>query len=174
MPKPKELTYGDVRALIDAEKLGWQPRVDVPDYVRLPRFSLGASAEGLTPTKKVPGFKLDTLGVSSNPFLAVRRAERGLVTADAVREVHSPTLLRRLGLDDAVEKGVSPLPPNAGTPPVRSTGETGGVRTGLPVRETRTRAMPAGPFPEPHWLKPWCVSNTPRGPACPKEMCIAE
>ena len=38
------LTYGDLRALIDAEKLGWQPRADLPDYVRLPLHSLGASS----------------------------------------------------------------------------------------------------------------------------------
>src|SRR5437899_1240778 len=99
---PLDLTYGDLRRLIESEKLGWQPRADLPDYVRLPRYALGASEEGLIPTAAAPALELSSLGVSANPFLAVRRAERGLVSADAVRKVFPPQLLTRLGLDEAL------------------------------------------------------------------------
>ncbi len=111
------LTYGDLRALIDAEKLGWQPRADLPDYVRLPLYSLGASSDGLIPEAQTPKLDLNALGVSSNPFLAVRRAERGLIPAEAVREAFPAWQLRRLGLEDAVEDKAVPLPPDGGVPP---------------------------------------------------------
>src|SRR4030065_2626760 len=110
------LTDGDRRALIDAEKLGWQPRADLPDHVRLPLHSLGASSDGLIPEAQAPKFDLNTLGVSSNPFLAVRRAERGLIPVKAVREAFPSGQLRRLGLEDAIEGKAAPLPPDGGVP----------------------------------------------------------
>lgn len=111
------LTYGDLRKLIEAEKLGWQPSPHLPDYVRLPTYPIGASEEGLVPTAKAPKLDLATLGVSGNPFLAVRRAERGLVSVAAVQEAYSTRELRRLGLGDAIEKAAGSVPPDGGTPP---------------------------------------------------------
>ncbi len=104
------LTYGDLRRLIAAEKLGWQPRADRPDYVRLPLYSLGASDEGLVPTAKAPKFDLRSLGVSGNPFLAVRRAERGLISAEAVRDVYRPGCYVDSGLRRNRSKGGSLTP----------------------------------------------------------------
>lgn len=127
---PLEMTYGDVRKLIESEQLGWQPRADIPDYARLPNYALGGSIEGLVPTSEAPSFDLQTLGVGTNPFLAVRRVERGLVHLDAVREFFSPILLRQLGLDDHISAVAEPVtdaaygdeiglavPPDAGAPP---------------------------------------------------------
>lgn len=111
------LTYGQLRALIEAEKLGWQPRADLPDYVRLPLYSLGASSEGLIPESQAPQFDLKRLEVGSNPFLAIRRAERGLISLDAIREAFPSQQLRRLGLEDAIEWKIIPLPPDGGAPP---------------------------------------------------------
>ena len=112
-----DMTYGEVRALIETERLGWQPRPDIPDYVRLPSFSLGASSDGLVPEAQTPRFDLSTLGVKGNPFLAVRRAERGLISIEAVRQTFPARQLRRLGLDDAVERAETPVPPDGGIPP---------------------------------------------------------
>ena len=124
------MTYGDVRKLIEAEQLGWQPRADMPDYVRLPGYALGGSDEGLIPTADAPALDLRTLGVGTNPVLAVRRVERGLVSADALRESFSSQLLSQLGLDDRIEAVAGPVtdaayggettsaaPPEAGAPP---------------------------------------------------------
>lgn len=111
------LSYGDIRALIAAEKLGWQPRADIPDYVRLPLHALGASSDGLVPEAKAPKLDWSTLGVSSNPYLSVHRAERGLIKPEALHEAFSSEQLRRLGLADAIVKKPVPLPPDGGVPP---------------------------------------------------------
>ena len=68
---PLELTYGELRALIEAEKLGWQPRADIADYVRIPRYALGATTEGLIPSAQAPVLNLRTLGAGGNPYLAL-------------------------------------------------------------------------------------------------------
>ncbi len=111
------LTYGDLRKLIDKEKLGWHPPADRPDYVRVPLYSLGASEVGLVPTVEAPKFDLKTLGVSGNPQLAIRRAERGLISVNALKEVYPTNILRRLGLDEAIERNTIALPPDGGAPP---------------------------------------------------------
>lgn len=125
---PLELTFGDIRRLIESEKLGWQPRADIPNHVFLPRFALGASPEGLVPTEQARAFDFKKLGVSGNPFLAVRRVELGITSADEVRKVFPARQLTSLGLDEALKAAStgltaealgdeSPLPPDAGTPP---------------------------------------------------------
>jgi len=125
---PLNLTYGDVRKLIEAEKLGWQPRPEIADHVRLPKYSMGASLEGLVPTEAAPEVDFLSLGVGTNPHLAVRRAERGLIGAESIRQVFPERLLRQLGLDDVHaaprsevgEQAYGPetaTPPDAGTPP---------------------------------------------------------
>lgn len=125
---PLDMTYGELRALLSAEKLGWQTRPDVPDYVRLPRYSLGASSEGLLPTAQVHALDTKQIGVGANPYLAIRRAERGFVKTDEVRQVFSSQLLSRLGLASATADisnkvssaaygSAAPEPPEAGVPP---------------------------------------------------------
>lgn len=125
---PLELTFGDLRRLIEKEKLGWQPPVDIPDHVRLPRYSLGASPEGLIPAEQAPAFNFRNLGVSGNPFLAVRRVELGIVSAEEVKEVFPSRLLINQGLKESLNAAArrvtaaalgdeSPIAPDAGTPP---------------------------------------------------------
>ena len=125
---PLDRTFGDIRALIAKEKLGWQPRPDIPDYVRLPNYSLGATTEGLIPTEQTQPQSFQALEVGGNPFVAVRRAERGLVSAEAVQRTFSSQLLSQLGLDKALTAGSARLagraygdapaaPPEAGAPP---------------------------------------------------------
>jgi Papain family cysteine protease len=109
------LTYGDLRKLIIKENLGWQPRADRPDYVRLPRYSLGGSTTGLVPTANAPKLDLKKLGVSGNPRLAIRRAERGLTSIAALKQVYSTPILRRFGLDEAIERNTITLPPDGGS-----------------------------------------------------------
>jgi len=78
----------------------------------------------------VPAIDPKSLGVGGSPFLAVRRAQRGLVSADAARHSFSSPLLTQLGLDAALGavagpvtdaayggKIVSAAAPDAGTPP---------------------------------------------------------
>lgn len=111
------LSYGDLRKLIEKENLRWQPPADKPDYVRLPLYATGGSETGLVATAQAPRLDLRNLGVSSNPHLAIRRAERGLISVDALKQVYATPLLRRLGLDEATElKSVAP-PPDGGLPP---------------------------------------------------------
>jgi hypothetical protein len=126
---PLTMTYGELRKLIEIEQLGWQPQPEIPDYVRLPSYALGASTKGLIPTASAPALELHTLGVGTNPFLAARRVERGLVSADAVRGVFTPQMLRQLNLEDVIDAtsqrvrgeaygGAAPAPPpEAGAPP---------------------------------------------------------
>jgi hypothetical protein len=106
---PLTMTDGDVRKLIEAEHLGWQRRADMPDYVRLRNYALGGTTEGLIPTSDAPALDLRTLGVGTNPFLAVQRVERGLVSVDAVRESFSSQLLSQLGLDDRMKAVAGPV-----------------------------------------------------------------
>lgn len=176
---PLTMTYGDVRQLIEAEQLGWQPRADMPDYVRLPDYALGASTEGLVPTADAPALDLRTLGVGTNPFLAVRRFERGIVSVDAVLESFSSRLLRQLDLDDRLDAVAGPFtdaayggetasaaPPEGGHHPTRSTGETGGARTGSLARGTRTPVTHVGLSPAPLWWSRWFALSMPCGLAC--------
>src|SRR5256885_6726539 len=116
---PLDLTFGELRKLIEAEGLGWVPSADRPDSAFLPKYSLGASEQGRTPTAQVPPFDQKGLGPGSNPFVAVRRVERKLVTADEVGNAFSAPFLKRLGLDEALETaaGRDAAMPEGGTPP---------------------------------------------------------
>lgn len=110
-------TYGELRAFIEAEGLGWQPRSDVPDYVRLPMYAIGATTEGLVEEARVPPFDFNTLGAGESPFLAVRRAQRRLVRTEDVHTVFPRSQLRRLGLEDDETEDAAVAPPEGGTPP---------------------------------------------------------
>ena len=68
---PLDMTYGELRALLSAEKLGWQTHPEMPDYVRLPHYSLGASSEGLLPTAQVQALDTKKMGVGANPYVAI-------------------------------------------------------------------------------------------------------
>ena len=125
---PLDLTYGQLRELIDAENLGWQPAADIPDHVRLPNYALGGDPEGLIPTQDVRAVDFHALGPGTNPFLAVRRAERRLLPPEEIGDRFNPALLRRLGLESdlqALSGGVTDealgeaadLPGDAGVPP---------------------------------------------------------
>ena len=115
---PLELTFGNLRKLIEEEKLGWQPRPDIADDVFLPRYTLGGSKEGLIPTEDAPPFDLKTLGVGNNPYLALRRAELKLVSTNEVRDAFTTPFLARLGFDDVLDKpGLGGAVPNGGMPP---------------------------------------------------------
>lgn len=111
------MTFGELRRLIAKEQLGWQPPAQFADDVPLPMYSIGASEEGLRPADARGTFDLRELGVSSNVFLAARRAEVGLVTRDAVRQRFSPRMLRRVGLEGLDVDVVQPEPGDAGAPP---------------------------------------------------------
>ena len=143
------MTFGELRRLIAKEQLGWQPPTQFADDVPLPMYSIGASEEGLRPADARGTFDLRELGVSSNVFLAARRAEVGLVTRDAVRQRFSPRMLRRVGLEGLDVDVVQPEPGDAGAPPAALDWRNRWGATGSPRSATRTRATPAGRSPAP-------------------------
>src|SRR5215467_2141097 len=102
------LTYGQLRLLLAEQQLGWMTRTDAAADEPLPQPALGADPEGLVPTDAVEPVAFERLGVSPNPFLALRRLERGIVTPDDVRRVHPMATLQRLGLDDALRIAQQP------------------------------------------------------------------
>jgi Papain family cysteine protease len=108
-------TYGELRTLIENEQLGWQARRDVPDDAPLPDVGLGADPTGLVPADSSPPVDFAALGPGTNPYLALDRAARGLVTVEELSATFSPRLLRRLGLDDVLESAAA-APPEAGAP----------------------------------------------------------
>ncbi|MBL8329093.1 MAG: hypothetical protein JNJ71_09600 [Rubrivivax sp.] len=117
---PLNMTYGDVRRLIAAETLGWQPRASIGDAVRLPAYPVGASEDGLTPDARTPQQDFRSLGVSLNPQLSLRRLQRGYAPADEVLRVHTPQVLQRMGLDPARavrQTAADAIPPEGGAPP---------------------------------------------------------
>jgi Papain family cysteine protease len=108
-------TFGELTAALEDPALAWQADLRRPDGEEVPEFSLGASAEGLLRAEQVEALDLGgILDPGTNPFLAVRRVERQLVTPEAVRERISPRVLRRVGLDDALEDVEAGAAPPAG------------------------------------------------------------
>src|SRR2546422_801017 len=108
-------TFGELTAALEDPALAWQADRRRPEGEELPQLSLGASDEGLPRAEQVDALDLhEIIDAGTNPFLAVRRVERQLVTAGAVRERISPRVLRRIGLDDALEDLEVGPPPAAG------------------------------------------------------------
>ncbi len=106
------MTFGELRRLLRDTDRRWQTREDVSDDQPLPRYPLGATQEGLVPAERPPRFPWRRLGPGTNPRLAVRRIQRGMVEPDEVRAAFSDDLLTELGLDADVV-----APPAAGAPP---------------------------------------------------------
>jgi len=107
-------TFGELTVALEDPAVAWQTDLRRPADQELPQRSFGASAEGLPRPEQIEALDLgEVLDPGTNPFLAVRRVERQLVTAGAVRERISPRVLRRIGLDDALED-LEAAPPPAG------------------------------------------------------------
>ena len=109
-------TYGELRALIEREQLGWVTPSGVADDAELPRPSLGADRDALVPADTSSRVDFNALGPGSNPYLAAHRLRRGLITAEAVRHAFPGQLRNRLGFEEELDSGVS-APPDAGAPP---------------------------------------------------------
>jgi hypothetical protein len=99
--------------MIEEQQLGWLPHPDQPDKKKVQQFGIGADPEGLIPTTEVAPLNLAELGMSPNPHLALRQAERGLVAPTQLRTTFSASVLRRIGFDDASLQGEQ-APPDAG------------------------------------------------------------
>jgi len=109
----KSLTFGQLRAAIAKEGLSWQVAPGARSNQRIPRMTLGGDPEGLPLADKAP--KIDfrkIVDVGTNPFLAVRRLERGFVTADKVQGVFPRAILLRAGLAEVTE---AEPPPEGGS-----------------------------------------------------------
>lgn len=111
------LTYGEVRRLLEAEKLGWATEVEVPDERPLPQPSLGGSKEGMIETEQGEPFEFESLGVSPNPHLALRRIERGWLSEEEATAAFPRATLLRGGLAEMPSAAGEPAPPEGGTPP---------------------------------------------------------
>ena len=109
-----EFTFGRLRSMIAEQQLGWLPPHDRADDEVVEQYGLGADPDSVVPTEEVDEFEVASLGISPNPFLAIRQAERGIVSRYELTDLFSERLLRRLGLDEAVEAGETP--PDAGVP----------------------------------------------------------
>jgi Papain family cysteine protease len=108
-------TFSELTSALEDPALTWQTDLSKPADEEVPQFGLGASPEGLPRAAEVGALDLgEIVDAGTNPFLAVRRVERQLVTVDAVRERVSPRVLRRLGLDDVLEDLEAAPPPAAG------------------------------------------------------------
>jgi hypothetical protein len=74
-----------LKTLIAAEELGWAPPSHRADDEPLPRFALGADPKGLALSEATPAIQFrDVIGPGSNPALALRRIDYGLVKPEEV------------------------------------------------------------------------------------------
>lgn len=148
------LTYGQVRELIAKEDLGWQPPSETPDYVRLPLYPVGGSEEGLIAAEGQPRLRFDDLGLGTNPHVAVRRAERGLVPVEELRRAYPDTALRRLGLDRIdIPDLRRPLPDGVGADP-----------TGTGQEEPGDAGTPAALDWRNRWGRNWITTVRDQNP----------
>lgn len=111
-PSPTPLTFGQLRAAVAEQQLGWQPPSGRADDELVPQPGLGATTDGLVATEEVPALRLQEMPLSQNPFLALRQVERGLAPTDQLTDRFPVALLRRLGMEE-----LSEVPPDAGAPP---------------------------------------------------------
>lgn len=109
------VTFGELRARIARDALTWSPPADRPDHEIVPVYGLGGDPKGLPEAHTIE--KIDfhqALDVGTNPFLAVRRLERGFVTREAVEQHFQTPLLLRHGLGDLQLSETGTTPPAAG------------------------------------------------------------
>lgn len=105
------LTLGELRRAIEDEDLGWQVRLTGDDDQEIEAAGLGGDPSGLPLAAETEPLDLSgLLDVGSNPFLAVRRVERGLLDPAALEERFPRTTLLRFGLGDVL----AGEPPQAG------------------------------------------------------------
>lgn len=107
-----EFTFGRLRSMVADQQLGWLPPHDRADDEVVKRHGHGADPDSVVATEDVAELDLATLGISPNPYLAIRQTERGIVSRYELTERFSERLLRRIGLEDA---GDTP-PDDAGAP----------------------------------------------------------
>ncbi|HNA28201.1 MAG TPA: hypothetical protein PLI01_15450, partial [Nitrospira sp.] len=97
-------TFRELREVIEHESLTWQPLSDRSDTDRVVQKSLGGDIKGLQKAEAVPSIDFkETLGVGTNPRLAIRRLERGFVRREALEERFRKSELMRLGYGDLAE-----------------------------------------------------------------------
>lgn len=92
-----EFTFGRLRSMIADQRLGWLPPRDRGDDAEVRRHGLGADPESVVSTADVADLDLASLGMSPNPCLAVRQAERGITPRYGLTGMLSEAMLRRLG-----------------------------------------------------------------------------
>jgi hypothetical protein len=109
----EEFTYGRLRSMIADQQLGWLPPHDRADDEVVQRHGLGADPDSVVPTDDVAELDAASLGISPNPYLALRQTERGIVSRYELTEMFSEGLLRRIGFEEAGE-GVETPPGDAG------------------------------------------------------------
>jgi hypothetical protein len=109
----EEFTYGRLRSMIADQQLGWLPPHDRADDEVVQRHGLGADPDSVVPTEDVAELDAASLGISPNPYLALRQTERGIVSRYELTEMFSAGLLRRIGFEEAGE-GVETPPGDAG------------------------------------------------------------
>jgi C1A family cysteine protease len=112
-PQAQPLTFGQLRAAIAKEGLPWQAVPEARANQRVTPRALGGDPKGLPLADKAP--KIDfraIVDVGTNPFLAVRRLERGFITVGKIQERFPRTTLLRAGLAEVTE---AEQPPEGGT-----------------------------------------------------------
>lgn len=73
------LTFGQLRKMVTAQQLGWEPKVSWRDEDLVPKFATGADTSGLVAEGRVAPLNFRALGLVTNPLLAERRVARGIL-----------------------------------------------------------------------------------------------
>lgn len=109
------LTIGELREVLEADpEMRWQVNPKAAASEAIATRALGADPKGLPRAEEAPDLDLASLlDPGTNPFLAVRRAERNFVTPEDVSKAIPKETLRRLGLDEPAG-GSADQPPEAG------------------------------------------------------------
>jgi Papain family cysteine protease len=93
-------TYGELRARLARENLGWMPPLNKRDDEKLPTFSLGATTDSLVSIEDANPINFKKLGPSGNIDLSIRRLQRKFVSKKDLSARHNPAILRRRGFQD--------------------------------------------------------------------------
>jgi hypothetical protein len=116
------LTYGELRTIVEGERLGWLPPQHLADDDVVPEPGLGAAQDDLLLSDRAAPVNFSSFGPGPNAHVAVRRMALGVVAPDAVEDAFDRTALRRAGFEETLagmQRGGSPLAdaPPAGAPP---------------------------------------------------------